>query len=92
MRALKSAGITPAKLIEKLRVELAERNERFSVVQGAYYKVGSEIARLEQSLQHRKELIQRQGEDLASTDQQVAELNAHIASDQIELEQKSAKK
>jgi chromosome segregation protein len=73
--------------IEKLRVELAERNERFSVVQGAYYKVGSEIARLEQALQHRKELIQRQSEDLASTDSQVAELNAHIASDKIELEE-----
>jgi len=73
--------------IEKLRVELAERNERFSVVQGAYYKVGAEIARLEQSLQHRKELIQRQSEDLASTDSQVAELNAHIASDRVELEE-----
>jgi chromosome segregation protein len=73
--------------IEKLRVELADRNERFSVVQGSYYKVGSEIARLEQSLQHRKELIQRQSEDLESTNSQVAELNAHIVSDQVELEE-----
>jgi chromosome segregation protein len=73
--------------IEKLRVELADRNERFSTVQGNYYRVGSEIARLEQSLQHRKDLIQRQSEDLKSTDNQVAELNAHIASDQVELEQ-----
>src|SRR5688572_11519895 len=73
--------------IEKLRVELADRNERFSTVQGNYYRVGSEIARLEQSLQHRKDLIQRQSEDLQSTDQQVAELNAHIARDQVELEQ-----
>ena len=54
--------------IEKLRVELADRNERFSAVQGGYYRVGSEIARLEQSLQHRKDLIQRQTEDLQSTD------------------------
>jgi chromosome segregation protein len=73
--------------IEKLRVELADRNERFSTVQGNYYRVGSEIARLEQSLQHRKDLIQRQSEDLKSTDSQVAELNAHIASDQVELDQ-----
>jgi chromosome segregation protein len=73
--------------LEKLRVELAERNERFSTVQGSYYRVGSEIARLEQSVQHRKELIQRQTEDSQGTDQQVAEINAHIASDQIELEQ-----
>ncbi len=73
--------------IEKLRVELADRNERFSAVQGTYYKVGAEIARLEQSLQHRKELIQRQTEDLQSTDSQVAEINAHIASDRVELEE-----
>jgi chromosome segregation protein len=73
--------------IEKLRVELADRNERFSVVQGSYYRVGAEIARLEQSLQHRKDLIQRQSEDLQSTDQQVAEINAHIASDQVEIEE-----
>src|SRR6185503_19674812 len=73
--------------IEKLRVELADRNERFSGVQGSYYKVGSEIARLEQSLQHRKQLLQRQTEDLQSTDSQVAEINAHIASDQVELEE-----
>jgi chromosome segregation protein len=73
--------------IEKLRIDLADSNERFSVVQGSYYKVGAEIARLEQSLQHRKDLIQRQSEDLHSTDQQVAEINAHIASDQIEIEE-----
>jgi chromosome segregation protein len=73
--------------IEKLRVELAERNERFSAVQGNYYRVGSEIARLEQSLQHRKDLIQRQTEDLQGTEQQVAELNAHVASDRVELEE-----
>ncbi len=73
--------------IDKLRVELADRNERFGVVQGNYYKVGAEIARLEQSLQHRKELIQRQSEDLSGTQQQVAEINAHVASDRVELEE-----
>ena len=73
--------------IEKLRVELADRNERFSSVQGNYYRVGSEIARLEQSAQHRKELIQRQSEDLGSTEAQVAEINSHIEKDQIELAQ-----
>jgi chromosome segregation protein len=73
--------------LEKLRVELAERNERFSTVQGAYYRVGSEIARLEQSVQHRKELIQRHTDDLQSTDAQIGEINAHVASDRVELEQ-----
>jgi chromosome segregation protein len=82
-----TAQRTAETTIEKLRVELADRNERFGVVQGNYYKVGAEIARLEQSLQHRKELIQRQSEDLRGTEQQVAEINAHIKSDQVELQE-----
>jgi chromosome segregation protein len=82
-----TAQRTAETTIEKLRVELADRNERFGVVQGNYYKVGAEIARLEQSLQHRKELIQRQSEDLRGTGQQVAEINAHIESDQVELQE-----
>jgi chromosome segregation protein len=73
--------------LEKLRVELADRNESFSSVQGNYYRVGSEIARLEQSVQHRKELIQRQSEDLQNTEAQVAEITSHIEKDQVELAQ-----
>jgi chromosome segregation protein len=79
--------LTAETTIEKLRVELADRNERFNAVQGSYYRVGSEIARLEQSVQHRKDLIQRQSEDLASTDQQVAEIQSHISSDEVEIDQ-----
>ncbi|HLF10319.1 MAG TPA: chromosome segregation protein SMC [Gammaproteobacteria bacterium] len=73
--------------IEKLRVTLAERNDAFSTVQGRYYRIGAEIARLEQSIQHRKDLIQRQSEELRGTDQQIAEIGSHIASDRVELEQ-----
>jgi chromosome segregation protein len=73
--------------IEKLRVELADRNERFNAVQASYYRVGAEIARLEQSVQHRQDLIQRQSEDLHGTDEQIAEIESHIASDQVELQQ-----
>src|SRR5690606_33729248 len=73
--------------IEKLRVEVSERNERFNAVQGAYYKVGADIARLEQSIQHRKDLLQRQREEAETTDRQLAELETHIANDQVELAQ-----
>ncbi len=73
--------------IEKLRVELADRNERFNAAQGAYYRVGSEIARLEQSVQHRKDLLQRHRDDLHGTEQQIDEIKSHVVSDQTELEQ-----
>jgi len=73
--------------LEKLRVEQTERNDRFNDVQGGYYKVGAEIARLEQSIQHRKDLGQRQKEDLQATDEHLGELKSHIESDQVELEE-----
>ncbi len=73
--------------IERLRAELGERNDQFNEVQGSYYRVGAEIARLEQSIQHRRELAQRHGEDLKTTDEQLAELQQHIENDQVKLQQ-----
>jgi chromosome segregation protein len=73
--------------IEKLRLELTEKNDAFGEVQGNYYKVGAEIARLEQSIQHRKELGQRQHEDLAATEEQLHELSTHIQSDQTQIDE-----
>ncbi len=73
--------------IEKKRVELSERSDEFTVVQGEYYKVGAEIARLEQSIQHRKELGQRQRTDLASTEQHLEEIKAHIESDRTQIQE-----
>ena len=37
----------------------SERTDLFNEVQGRYYKVGSEIARLEQSIEHANELRER---------------------------------
>jgi chromosome segregation protein len=73
--------------IERLRAELAERNDSFNEVQGGYYRVGAEIARLEQAIQHRKELAQRHGDDLKATDEQLAEIQQHIESDRVKLQQ-----
>ncbi len=73
--------------IEKLRLELTDKNDDFNTVQGDYYKIGAEIARLEQSISHRKELGQRQQEDLAATNQHLEEIKAHIESDQTQIEE-----
>ena len=73
--------------IERLRVDLTERNDQFNAVQGRYYKVGAEIARLEQSIQHRKELSQRQSEDFEDTDEHLKEISSHIANDLTEIDE-----
>jgi chromosome segregation protein len=73
--------------IEKLRVELAERSDEFNEVQGVYYRVGANIARLEQAIQHRNASIQSQTGELEQTEQQLAEVTGHISSDRVELEE-----
>jgi chromosome segregation protein len=73
--------------IEKARAAQVEAGEAFNGVQGDYYRVGAEIARLEQSIKHRKETLARQREDLSSTDGQLEEIRGHIANDEVELEQ-----
>ncbi len=50
--------------IEKLRQQHADETEKFNQVQGDYYKLGGEISRIEQSIQHVKELNSRYDEEL----------------------------
>jgi chromosome segregation protein len=50
--------------IEQGRSEQHTANERFNQVQGQFYKVGSEIARLEQSIKHATEVAGQQELDL----------------------------
>ena len=57
------------------------------MVQGRYYKVGGEIARLEQSIEHARELRERQENDLEQAVQGAREIAAHIDQDQTEIEQ-----
>src|SRR5690606_20643387 len=72
---------------EQLRREVGERNEALNAVQGEYYRVGAEIARLEQSIKCRRGLMRRQRKDLETTEQQLEEIHAHVENDQLELEQ-----
>ncbi len=73
--------------IEGLRVRQTERNDEFNQVQGRYYKVGSEIARLEQSIEHAHELRERQTRDLEQATQGALEIREHIDKDQTEIAQ-----
>ena len=73
--------------IEDARVRQTERADEFNEVQGRYYKVGSEIARLEQSIEHARELRERQSKDLDQAIVGAREITAHIDKDQDEIEQ-----
>ncbi len=73
--------------IENTRVCQSDRNDEFNEVQGRFYKVGAEIARLEQSIEHAHELRERQTRDLEQADQSASEIRAHIDKDQSEIAQ-----
>jgi chromosome segregation protein len=73
--------------IEESRVLQSHRNDEFNEVQGRFYKVGSEIARLEQSIEHAHELKERQTKDLEQAVQGAREIREHIDKDQTEIAQ-----
>ena len=72
--------------IEKQRAVHAGHSERLSAVQGRYYEVGADISRLEQSIEHTRELRERQRADLAQAHATLGELGAHIERDERQVE------
>jgi chromosome segregation protein len=73
--------------MEDTRVRQGERADEFSEIQGRFYKVGGEIARLEQSIEHARELRERQEQDLEQAIEGATEITAHIDQDQNEIAQ-----
>ncbi len=73
--------------IEHCRENHADANEQFNKVQGRFYAVGSEIARLEQSIKHTKELRQQQQLDLEQTEKSWQEAHDHQQQDSGRLQE-----
>lgn len=73
--------------IEESRERLVENTDAFNEVQGEFYKVGSDIARLEQSLEHNREMRERQAADLEQAAAGVAEMQELINKDNSQLQQ-----
>ncbi|HZC85963.1 MAG TPA: AAA family ATPase, partial [Steroidobacteraceae bacterium] len=71
--------------IEKQRAVHTAHTDSLSAVQARYYEVGAEISRLEQSIEHTRELRERQRADLTQAQATLAELAAHVERDEAEL-------
>ena len=71
--------------IEKQRTVHSAHSEQLSAVQGRYYQVGADISRLEQTIEHTRELRERQRTDLAQTDATLTDLASHLARDEQQL-------
>ncbi|TNF37733.1 MAG: chromosome segregation protein SMC [Gammaproteobacteria bacterium] len=73
--------------LEQEREHRNEANESLNAVQGRFYKLGSEISRLEQSIQHQKELYQRQQNDLRELESALEEVEITLEKDREHLEE-----
>tara|TARA_B100001057_G_C22870019_1_gene958311 strand:+ start:341 stop:3850 length:3510 start_codon:yes stop_codon:yes gene_type:complete len=73
--------------LENARINQIEKTDEFNIIQSRYYKVGSEISRLEQSIEHAKDLNIRQQKDLDQAIIGADEITDHIEQDKTEIEQ-----
>ncbi len=73
--------------IEREREQHNEANDEFNAVQGRFYAVGAEIARLEQAIKHIEEVRQQQELDLEQTEQAWQESMEHQQQDSERLKE-----
>jgi chromosome segregation protein len=73
--------------LEELHVEQGRAGEAFNQVQGELYQVGSEIARLEQSIQHSREMQERQKTEFRETEEALQDLEKHMVLDRAQVEE-----
>ena len=71
--------------IEQCREQQVEAGEALSRVQGEVYKVGAEIARIEQQIQHERELRERLERARSEAENAFSELGEHIRVDEQQL-------
>ncbi|WP_438950849.1 chromosome segregation protein SMC [Porticoccus sp.] len=72
--------------IERHRTEYTESGDRFNDVQGRYYGIGAEVARIEQAIQHVQDRARELQQDLAQTDRNFAESEEHLRVDRQKAE------
>ncbi|WP_313051179.1 chromosome segregation protein SMC [Stenotrophomonas cyclobalanopsidis] len=71
--------------IETSRVRREEAADALNTAQAAVYQIGSTLARVEQQIQHQRELSQRLHKARDETRQALSELGQHISGDEAKL-------
>jgi len=68
--------------IEKIRARQTEASDEYNVVQAEFYAIGSEISRLEQTIEHARDTRQAQMRELEQLDGSWNEVGTHLQADQ----------
>jgi chromosome segregation protein len=72
--------------IERVRADQAAKADALNIIQARFYGAGSDVTRIEQGIQHAREMRQRQQTDLQQAESQVVELSALMQRDRSQLE------
>jgi chromosome segregation protein len=67
--------------IEELRVQHTDASDTFNEVQARYYAIGSEVARIEQTIKHQQERSRQLSDDLRETEQSFQQAERHLEED-----------
>jgi len=71
--------------IEEVRERQIGATDTFNAAQGQVYRVGADIARVEQQIAHNRDLAERLARAGRETEQQLAEITAHAAADREQI-------
>ncbi|MDH5776642.1 MAG: chromosome segregation protein SMC [Gammaproteobacteria bacterium] len=71
--------------IEKQREAHTEANDSFNQIQARFYSVGSDIARIEQTIQHSRERRQQQNLDLEQLEKDWQNAQSHLDTDRQKI-------
>jgi len=72
--------------MESIHQQQASASEAFNEVQGELYSIGSDIARLEQTVQHNRELQSRQKKEFEETSASLQDVEKHMVLDRAQAE------
>ena len=67
--------------IEKLRTQSTDLNDTFNEVQARFYKVGGDVARIEQAIEHAQQRASELHKDLEQTERNFTESEKHLNAD-----------
>ena len=65
-------------VLEKHRISYIELGDSFNLTQGKYYAIGSEVSRIEQTIQYTQDRAQELKKDLKETEQSFIEAEEHL--------------
>ena len=71
--------------IEKLRTGFTDHTDAFNEVQVRFYKIGGEVARIEQAIEHAQQRAQELHKDLEQTERNFTEAEAHLKTDRLKV-------